>query len=182
MKYLKNLSIFLQYNLFLHKIQKNCNKPTKMYDAKILHLSYKIQEMYDSVVSENSSMIVYCSNRNKTQRMCDESVDDCLEALKFVPDWFVTSKMLEKINNALLAHDDMFFFNKDFHKVTFITNQINVLAVDLNKINFGNDNNFDEDDSDTNIHARLLVWHSKYEKRQALKKDKQRINIYNMAS
>ena len=61
--------------------------------------------------------------------------------------------MLEKINNALLAHDDMFFFNKDFHKVTFITNQINVLAVDLNKINFGNDNNFDEDDSDTNIHV-----------------------------
>ena len=97
MKYLKNLSIFLQYNLFLHKIQKNCNKPTKMYDAKILHLSYKIQEMYDSVVSENSSMIVYCSNRNKTQRMCDEAVDDCLEALKFVPDWFATSKMLEKL-------------------------------------------------------------------------------------
>ena len=36
--------------------------------------------MYDSVVSENPFMIVYCSNRNKTQRMCDEAVDDCLEA------------------------------------------------------------------------------------------------------
>ena len=128
--------------------------------------------MYDSVVSENPFMIVYCSNRNKTQRMCDEAVDDCLEALKFVPDWFVTSKMLEKINNASLDHDDIFCFNKDFHKVTFITNQINVLAVYLNKINFGNDNNFDEDDSDTNIHVRLLVWCSKFEKRQALKKDK----------
>ena len=25
--------------------------------------------------------------------MCDKAVDDCLAALKFVPDWFVTSKM-----------------------------------------------------------------------------------------
>ena len=26
---------------------------------------------------------------------CDEAVDDCLAALKFVPDWFVTSKMIK---------------------------------------------------------------------------------------
>ena len=28
--------------------------------------------------------------------MCDEAVDDCLAALKFIPDWFVASKMLKK--------------------------------------------------------------------------------------
>ena len=26
--------------------------------------------------------------------MCYKAVDDCLAALKFVPDWFVTSKMI----------------------------------------------------------------------------------------
>ena len=28
--------------------------------------------------------------------MCDEAVDGCLAALKFVPDQFVTSKMIKK--------------------------------------------------------------------------------------
>ena len=28
--------------------------------------------------------------------MCDEDFDDCLAALKFISDWFVTIKMLEK--------------------------------------------------------------------------------------
>ena len=27
--------------------------------------------------------------------MCFEAVDDCLAALKFIPDWFVTSKMIK---------------------------------------------------------------------------------------
>ena len=29
--------------------------------------------------------------------MCDEALDDCLAALKFVPDCFVTSKVNKKI-------------------------------------------------------------------------------------
>ena len=44
----------------------------------------------------------------------------------------------------------------------------NILAVDLNKINF--DNNFDEADPDIIIHIRLLCWRSKLKKRKALKK------------
>ena len=28
--------------------------------------------------------------------MCYEAVDDCLAALKFIPDWFVTSEMTKK--------------------------------------------------------------------------------------
>ena len=31
--------------------------------------------------------------------MRDETVDDCLPALKLVPDWFVTSKMLKKLHD-----------------------------------------------------------------------------------
>ena len=33
-----------------------------------------------------------------------------------------------------------------------------ILTVDLDKSNLDNDNNFDEDDLDTIIHARLLAW------------------------
>ena len=55
--------------------------------------------------------------------MCDEAVNDCLAALKFIRDWFVTSKMLENFDNTLHANDDTFFWNEDFDKVTIIANQ-----------------------------------------------------------
>ena len=100
--------------------------------------------------------------------MWDETVDDCLVALKFIPDWFVTSKMLEKFDNALHANDDILSYNKNFDKVTFIANQRHTLAVVLDKINL--DNDFDEDDPNTVIHVRPLACHSKFEKCKALKK------------
>ena len=39
---------------------------------------------------------------------------------------------------------------------------VGILSLDLNNINFGN--NFDEDDSNTNIHIRILAAHIKFEK------------------
>ena len=33
--------------------------------------------------------------------MCDRAVDDCLAALRFVPDWFVTSKIIKKFFTTL---------------------------------------------------------------------------------
>ena len=33
--------------------------------------------------------------------MCDEAVEDCLAALKFIFDWVVTSKMFKNFDNAL---------------------------------------------------------------------------------
>ena len=44
-----------------------------------------------------------------------------------------------------------------------------ILNIDLNNINL--DNDFHEDDPDTNTLIRLLVWHTKFEKRKALKKE-----------
>ena len=52
--------------------------------------------------------------------MCDEAVDDCLAALKFIRDWFVTRKMLEMFHDSLLANDDILFFDENFSKVTFM--------------------------------------------------------------
>ena len=34
--------------------------------------------------------------------MCDEAVDDSLAALKLIPDWFVTRKMIKKLFTILL--------------------------------------------------------------------------------
>ena len=38
--------------------------------------------------------------------MQDGAIDCCLAALKFVPDWFVKSKMLENFHDPLLINDD----------------------------------------------------------------------------
>ena len=42
-------------------------------------------------------MPICCPNRHRFQKLCNEVADDCPGAFEFIPDWFVTSKMLEKI-------------------------------------------------------------------------------------
>ena len=44
-----------------------------------------------------------------------------------------------------------------------------ILNVNVNNISL--DNNFDENDPDTIILIRLLAWHSKFKKREALEKN-----------
>ena len=113
--------------------------------------------MCNRVISKDPFMLGYRPDRYKTQRICDEAVDDRLVALKLIPDGFVASKMLEKFDNALRAIDDVLFYNEDFHKAILITNQRHILAVDLDKIDLDNDNNYDKDDPDTIIRLRLLT-------------------------
>ena len=31
-------------------------------------------------------MLIYCPDRFKIQKICDEAFDDCLAALRFIPD------------------------------------------------------------------------------------------------
>ena len=54
-------------------------------------------------------MTVYYPDKYKTQSMCNEAVDHCQAGLKFIPDWFITSKMLEEFDNALLANDYYYY-------------------------------------------------------------------------
>ena len=51
--------------------------------------------MCDEIVSDDPFKLKYCHDRYKTQEMCNNTVDDFLPALKFVPDWFVTRKMIK---------------------------------------------------------------------------------------
>ena len=39
--------------------------------------------------------------------MCNKAADDCLVALKFIPDWFVTSKMIKNLFTALYADENI---------------------------------------------------------------------------
>ena len=100
--------------------------------------------------------------------MCDEAVDDSLAALKLIPDWFVTSKMIKKLYTVLYADDGLLSFDEDSGDVKFCCNEMVILSVNFNNINL--DNNFDEDDPDTIILIRLLAWHSKFKKCKAFKK------------
>ena len=55
--------------------------------------------------------------------MRDKAVESCLAALKFIPDWFDISKMLEKFHDDLLANVDILYFDD---KVTFFADEIGI--------------------------------------------------------
>ena len=102
--------------------------------------------------------------------MCDEAVDDFLPTLNFVADCFVTTKMVKKLFTALYVDENILYFNQDSGNVVFNSNEMVILNIDLNCNNL-HDDNFDEDDSGTIIHVRLLAWHTNFGKRKALKKE-----------
>ena len=64
--------------------------------------------------------------------------------------------MLERIHHVLFSNDDIVFFDEDFRSVTFFTNQMGILSVDLYKIYFDNVN-FYENDLENIIHVRRLA-------------------------
>ena len=89
--------------------------------------------------------------------------------MKLISDWFVTSKMIKKLSNALYADENMLFFNGDSGNAAFNCNETGILNIDLNNVNLHN--NFNEDDPDTIILIRLLPWPPKIEKCKAVKKE-----------
>ena len=114
-------------------------------------------------------MLKYCLDRYKTQEMCDKAVDNFLSALKFVPDWFVKSKMIKNPDDAIFSND-IFFFDEDSGNVTFSSNKMGITSVDLNTANLDNVNS-DEDDPQTIINFRLMVWLNRLKQCRAGKKD-----------
>ena len=78
--------------------------------------------MCDRVIFEDPFMLIYCPDRYETQQMCNEAVDNCLRALKFIPEWFVTSKIPETFHDALFSNDE------DFSKFTFLLMKLVLLV------------------------------------------------------
>ena len=119
--------------------------------------------MCDSVISEDPFSIRYIPDKYKTRQMWDEAVDDCLTALKFVPNWFVTSKTVKILFTAFYTDENILYFNEDFSNVIFTCKGVGIVYIDLNNINLDN-TNYDEDDPDTIILLRLLTWLIKFQK------------------
>ena len=71
--------------------------------------------------------------------------------------------MIKILYTALLADGGILFFDEDFGNVIFCCDEMGGLSVNLDNINLDS-TNYDEDDSDTIIHVRLLAWHSKFQK------------------
>ena len=69
---------------------------------------------------EDPFILLYCVNRYKTSKRCDEAVEDCLSALKFVPDWFVTNKMLRKLHEGFFTNYDILSFDEDFGNIEIL--------------------------------------------------------------
>ena len=97
--------------------------------------------------------------------MCDEAIDNALTVLKLILHWFVSSKMIAKFFTTLYAVD---YFNEGSADIIINCSGMGILNICLNKINL--DDKFHEDDPDTNILVKLLVWHIKFRKRKELKK------------
>ena len=96
--------------------------------------------------------------------MCDEAVDDPPAALKLIPDWFVTRKIIKKLFTALNTDENILYFNEDSGNATFSYKEMGILNIEFNNINL--DNKFDDNDPDTMILIRFLTGHIKFEKTQ----------------
>ena len=72
-----------------------------------------------SIIFEDPFSIRYVLDQYKTQHMCDKAVDDSPAALKLVPDWFVTSKMIKKRFTTLYTDENILYFNEDSGNVVF---------------------------------------------------------------
>ena len=67
--------------------------------------------------------------------MSANDVGNLLSTLKFISDWFVTSKMIKKLYNTLFADDDILFFDEDSGNDTFSSNEIGILSAIVDNIN-----------------------------------------------
>ena len=59
--------------------------------------------MCGSITYDDPFSSRYVPDQYRTKQMYDKAVHDSLVALKFVPNWFVTSKMIKLLFTALYA-------------------------------------------------------------------------------
>ena len=128
---------------------------------------YKTQEVCDKDVSKEHLILKYCLDRRKTQKLSNKAVVACLLALKFVPDWVATSKILEILDDIVFSNKDIDLADIDSDIVTFFCDDACLKNLHLANINV-DDDNFDDDDPETRIHVKLLALSNKNKQRKAL--------------
>ena len=170
----------LEDHLHVLEFVPECYKTPKMCDKAVYKCPfvldsvpdhYKFDKMCDKSVSEDPFKL-------KKNAMIDIRLKKCvlkpliifLPALKFVSDWFVTSKVIKNLLTVLCADDNILYSNENSGNAVFSFNEAGIVSIDLNSINLDNIN-YDEDDPETIIHIIILAWHMKFEKRKTLKKE-----------
>ena len=88
-------------------------------------------------------MLKYCIDRYKTEETSDKVVESYLLAIKFVPDWFIMGKKIEKLDNAVFSNEDIVFGDIDSDIVRFFIFDIGLHSINLNNVNLDEDN-FDD--------------------------------------
>ena len=56
--------------------------------------------------------------------MPDEAFVDSLAALKLIPDWFVTSKMIKLLFTTLYTDENILYFDEDSANIRFLCNKM----------------------------------------------------------
>ena len=65
-------------------------------------------------------MLKYCIDNYKIQERCDKAVGTFPPTLKYVLDWFVTKRILGKLDDVVFSNDDMVFVNAQSDNVAFL--------------------------------------------------------------
>ena len=91
-------------------------------------------------------MLKYCPDKYKTQKRSDKAVNSHLLVLKLVPDWFIISNKIEKLDNSVFSSYDVIFGVLDYDLVTFFGYDIDLNSINLNNVNLA-DGNFEDCDS-----------------------------------
>ena len=125
--------------------------------------------MCDKVISEKPFVLKHCHDKYKTQKKCDKAVDSYLLALKFVPGWFATSKVIKKLNSAAFSNDDKVSADLDSNFFTFFSNDVGLNSITLDNFNL-DDNNFDGCDPKTISHIGLIACHNRFKQAKHLKR------------
>ena len=115
-------------------------------------------------------MLKYCPDKYKSKETCGNAVDDVLVALKFVLDWFLTNKLLEKLDSSIFANGDIFFHDVDCNNIIFPNDDVVLSNIDLININL-DDDIFDEDDPETINHVRLMTGRNRFKQCKACKRE-----------
>ena len=76
--------------------------------------------MWDRIISDDPFWMRYVPDQYKHQQIFDKAVDDSLAVLKFVPDCFVTSKMIKLLFTPLYAGQSRLYFYENSCNVVLI--------------------------------------------------------------
>ena len=132
---------------------------------------YITQEMCDKVPPKKHFRLTYSHDGYKSPEICEKAVESYLQILKFVPDWFITSKTFKKLDNVVFSNDEIILGDIDSIVITllFFSNEIGFNSVKFNNVNL-DDDNFDNFGPEIINNVIVIVCCNRYKQHKMCKK------------